>query len=81
MSTPTTAATETTVETATAAVLGDHLWHHTRETHCACGFRTPLAQLAIEGYLNHVVAELAAAGLLVAQMPPNLHIESENDAR
>jgi hypothetical protein len=70
MTTPiSTAVAETTVEGATAAVLGKHLWHHTRETHCICGFRTPLAQLAVEGYLQHVAAELAAAGLLATTVP------------
>lgn len=39
---------------ALVGVLADHQWHHTRTTHCACGFRTPLAQLAVEGYLRHV---------------------------
>lgn len=80
MSAPTTADATTTVETATAAVLAKHLWHHTRETHCACGFRTPLAQLAVEGYLNHIAAELAAAGLLIAQMP-SPSTDAENGAR
>lgn len=42
-------------------VLREHQWHHTRDTHCTCGFRTPLAELAIEGYLAHVVQAILAA--------------------
>ena len=48
-----------TVEARLAEVLAAHQWHHTRETHCACGFRTPLAQLAVEGYVAHLAAALA----------------------
>lgn len=44
-----------------AAVLKDHQWHHTRDTHCGCGFRTPLAQLAVEGYVAHVAALIDGA--------------------
>lgn len=42
-----------------AEVLAGHLWHHTRDTHCACGWRSPLAQLAVEGYTDHVASQLA----------------------
>lgn len=45
-----------------AAVLAEHLWHHTKTTHCACGWRAELAQLAVDGYTAHVAAELARAG-------------------
>lgn len=44
-----------------ARVAGEHLWHHTAKTHCACGWRSPLAQLAVDGYLAHLVAVQAAA--------------------
>lgn len=37
-------------------VLAAHQWHHTRDTHCACGFRTPLTQLAFEGWLQTQLA-------------------------
>lgn len=43
-----------------AEVMRGHMWHHTRETHCSCGFRAPLAQLAVEGYLAHVAQAIAA---------------------
>lgn len=41
-------------------VLAAHQWRHTRDTHCSCGFRTPLAQLAIEGYIAHLEAAVLA---------------------
>ncbi|KAB2808328.1 hypothetical protein F9L07_22700 [Pimelobacter simplex] len=45
-----------------AQVAGEHLWRHTATTHCACGWRQPLAQLAVEGYVAHI-AEVQAAAL------------------
>lgn len=45
---------------ALAGILAEHMWHHTATTHCRCGFRTPLAQLALEGYLAHLAAVIQA---------------------
>lgn len=51
-----------------AAVLAEHQWSHTKTTHCACGWRSPLAQLAVDGYLAHVAAALVAADTEAAQV-------------
>lgn len=45
-------------QTLIAEALAGHVWHHTATTHCSCGWRSPLAQLAVADYLAHAAAAL-----------------------
>lgn len=42
-----------------AAVLREHLWHHTPTTHCSCTWQaTPSGEPVVEQWLTHVAAQL-----------------------
>jgi hypothetical protein len=56
--------TEPELTAALREALSEHLWSHTATTHCACGFRAPIAQRALMDYLEHVAQAIAP---LVAQ--------------